>query len=392
MTAESLTICCIYGEFSTAIHGAFDLPGLYTRVGLTGSESSFFNLARSLAEAGHRVVAFCVCDAPYDHPSGLAILPIQMLENLHQLENVSAVIAWNEPDYLRFAPEGVPCLVAQQLNDWGYCGPGWYKASGSWMGQHMDGQDWHELVDGIVFPSESSEGNHVPQVRGMNLHVIPNSVDLDLFMGAAAPRNPHRAVWCSSPDRGLHHVISLWPEIRRRVPDAELRIFYRLKPWLDRARDLADEVGKRARYIEEGLHTLTRGNFGVTVCDLVPNVQMARELRQAGVLIYPCDPVRYTEGFGCSVLDAAAGGCVPIISDADALAEVHGEASAVVKGNPGNARAAWLEAVEYLMNLDAIDPSGKQRREIDKRMAAHAQKHSRLAVAEQWIRLLNEMR
>lgn len=375
-----LRVAMIYGEFSTGLHGKFDPAGLYTRRGLTGSESSFFNLGRSLAERGHEVAAFCPCDEPYDHPSGLAILPISVLPTLQEQPDVDAVIAWSEPDYLYFAPPGALRVVDQQLNDWNYC-----RAPG-----------WGDRVDLFVFPSENSRQHHVrdeglkvageePLAGGKvgfsKWAVVPNSVDLDLFAGEAPARNLRRVVWCSSPDRGLHHLLSWWPAIRARVPDAELRIFYRLKPWLEHFSTVDLPEGRRARYIEEMLPRLAP--MGVTVCDSVPNARMARELREAAVLAYPCDPVRYTEGFGCSVLDAAAGGAQPIISDADALSEVHGSAAFVVEGRPGERRDKWIKTIcDALLHIDHDVE--------DSDMRAHAEKHSRQRVAEQWEELLRQ--
>lgn len=366
---KKLRVVMIYGEFSSHGHGPYDVEGLYTRMGLTGSEGSFFNLMRSLAERGHEVVAFCDCPAPAIHASGAHVMPIAALPALQHSEGVDAVIAWNEPDYLRFAPPGARRYCDQQLNDFGYC-------------RHPQ---WRELVDVWVSPSENHRQNVMPEVArpGAQLPspvvVIPNSVDLDLFAGPAPVREPHTVVWCSSPDRGLHHLLSFWPDVRIRVPDAKLKVFYRLAPWLARARENGDEVGRRARYIEEVLPRLA--SRGVEVVDLVPNAVMARELRSAAVLAYPCDPVRYTEGFGCSVLDAAAGGCVPIISAADALPEVHGSAAIGIAGPPQQQRAQWVEAICAVLQ-------GEESPEAIAAMKAHAELHSRHRVADQWERLL----
>ena len=366
---KKMKLAMVYGEFSSAIHGPFDLEGLYTRTGLTGSESSFFNLARSLAEKDHDVVVFCKCERPYQHPSGFQAMPIPAIQVLPQLKGLDAVIAWNEPDYLQFAPLAVKRYCDQQLNDWGYC----------------RNDQWRNLVDHFVFPSEHSRQHHIKDeklsealTRGS---VIPNSVDLDLFSSPPSQRHSNRAVWCSSPDRGLHLLLSMWPQVRKKVPNAELRIFYRLAPWLARAKDSIDaEVGKRARYIEMVLPKLAA--YGVQVVDLVPNVQMAQELMAARVMVYPCAPVRYTEGFGCSVLDAAAAGCVAVISDADALPSVHGNSAAIIPGDPATKVDLWVDTVASMLQLNEIP------KEWQVNMKAHANAHSREAVASQWETLL----
>ncbi len=355
---RSLRIGMVYGAFSSAIHGPFDLAGLYTRVGLTGSESSFFNLARALAGMGHEVVVFCDCAAEYDDPSGFKALPLPAIVAFPKVEGVDAMIAWNEPDYLQFAPPGAKRYCDQQLNDFGYC-------------QHPD---WRQLADVWVSPSENHRDNVMQGLQPVE--VIPNSLATHLFEEPAPDRDPNRVVWCSSPDRGLHHLLAAWPLVRGRNPKAELRIFYRLAPWLARVRDLPDEAGRRARYIEAALEKLAHG-YGVTVHDVVPNQQMIRELRAAKVLAYPCDPIRYTEGFGVSVLDACGAGCQPIITSADALPSVHGGASIVLNTTEPE---QWALNILDLMNASAAP--------LEKEMRAHAARHAARLVAEQWSCIL----
>lgn len=360
-----MKIICIYGEWSSKIHGRFDLAGLYRTQGLTGSESCFFNTARGLRARGHEVAAFCDCAEPTD-VDGVAVLPLKALPGAPEL-GADAVISWNEPDLLRpFGPDGPLRCCAQQLNDFPYCQPG-----------------FEDHVDLWISPSANHIQNvidkWIPAGKGRRCWA-PNSTNLDLFADPAeVERNPHRAVWCSSPDRGLHHLLAFWTRVRAQVPDAELKIFYRVKVWIEQTRSHQTPNGRRARFIEEALRRLE--NHGVELCDVVPNLQMARELRAAAVLPYTCDPISYTEGFGVSVLDACAAGAVAIIPNVDALPSVHGAGAIVIDGPVSERYAAWVGAIALAM-----------RGEHPKREAAalHAQRFDRGEAAKIWEARLRE--
>lgn len=363
-------VVMIYGQMSSGIHGQFKMDDLYVRRGLTGSESSFFNLARGLARRGHEVAVFCDVAGPETHESGFIALPLSALEALPRTA-CDAVIAWNEPDYLRGAPPNAVKICDQQLNDFGYCQPGWQQAADIWVAPAQHHLDY--LIT-----------QHRLPVGGAR--VIPNSVDTSFFK--PSERNPKKVVWCSSPDRGLHHLLSMWPDVRARVPDAELHVFYRLQnwirdvgalgPWANTHPDVC-ESARRARYVDEALARLRTG-WGVTVHDSVPNQQMAAELCSAGVLAYTCDPLRYTEGFGVSALDAAAAGCHVIISDVDALPSVHGEYSTVASGRPDyeGLHQLWVDHIVGAINADdGCRPSAPARYTMER-------------VVDQWEALLTE--
>lgn len=75
--------------------------------------------------------------------------------------------------------------------------------------------------------------------------------------------------------------------------------------------------------------------------------ELIRLQRLAKVLIHPCEPVRPSEFFCMSVLEALAAGTPVIASDADALKELWGRA-AITLPLPIRYRE-WMDTIEYLL-------------------------------------------
>jgi len=49
----------------------------------------------------------------------------------------------------------------------------------------------------------------------------------------------HKLLYCSSPDRGLQHLLFMWEDIKEAYPDAELHIAYGCKVF--------DEIAKNSQ-------------------------------------------------------------------------------------------------------------------------------------------------
>ena len=107
-----------------------------------------------------------------------------------------------------------------------------------------------------------------------------------------------------------------------------------------------------------------------------------KRVASAGVLAYPCDPIRYTEGFGVSALDAAAAGCHVMITDADALPSVHGGHlpggyAKVIAGKPDEQRERWINNIVGAMEPHLPRPSAPAR-------------YDYRATTKQWIELIEQ--
>ena len=129
------------------------------------------------------------------------------------------------------------------------------------------------------------------------------------------PKTAEAVVWASSPDRGLHWLLELFPRLRKVVPDVTLDVLYLYQA---AAASGTGEVANRYRYMNAALEKL-RGK-GVRFHGSVSRRRVADAFCSSRVLAYPCHPDGpFTEGFSCTILEAAVAGCLPVIVGADAL-------------------------------------------------------------------------
>src|SRR3990167_8526604 len=346
-------------------HGALSYADLVSGGrGVTGSEQTMMYLARHQAQSGHRVV----CYMPTDQPGffdGVEVHDVKTgWPRLRKAVDSDVMIAWLTADFLRNMGSNTLRVLSIQINDWMLSTHGFTNFVDVYVAVSNAHRRWLSAEQGA--PGEEAVWE-----------ILPNGVDTSRIVEPKT-RVKRRCVYLSSPDRGLHWVLAMWPEIHLAYPDAELHVFYEVQKWLDSAILLNSEIGQRAKYIVRRLNELR--SHGVVVHGAIPPATLAQELLQADVMLYPCDPVRFTEGFGVAVLEACAAGVVPIITDADALGEIYGGSGALIvpRGETRKWTDADIETVRYaFQHPEAIDNAREQVR-------AFAQQYQWDVVARQW--------
>lgn len=270
----------------------------------TGSEVGWRRIVEELRKLGHEVAR----TTGQETNRG-----VSFFQHALDLNAADCVVSINEPDMLRGC-EGKLRICCFWLNEFSFC---------------KEGFDDH--VDVYLSPSEA----HRQKAIGDWGAPKPEKWSVN-YLGCDPPdvmegrRIPGLVVYCSSPDRGLHRVLESWPHIKRAVPTASLKVFYRLEKWF-RGFDTTpyfppiERLRTRALYVEEALRRLSGPEWGITVVDSVAHDQVLREMAQAEVLVHPCETTSWSEGFSCTVLDACASGACPIVSDCDALGEVYAD-------------------------------------------------------------------
>lgn len=205
-----------------------------------------------------------------------------------------------------------------------------------------------------------------------------NGIDLSLYEKPAAARNPHRMVYSSSLDRGAFVAIEAMPEIRKRVPDAELHIYYGMEVW---KRYASPEQLKQIAGLEALMKE--REKDGVVYHGRVSPEELAEAQKSSGVWAYS---TWFSETSCLSCMEAQAAGLRMVTSPIAALNETAGPRATMIPGDwlsPGY-RAAFIDAC-----VDAMTrPENGDREELQR----YARENFGLdMLGREWHRLLHRI-
>lgn len=342
-----MKIALLYGDWLLTFRGTLPLVGHRSDPrGLTGSEVGFIRTAQELAALGHEVTVYTVStETEYE---GIQVRPLAAAKDIGP--DTDAAVSFNVPDLLRDCRARVR-VCEQWLNSFEYCKPGFEKHVDLWCSPSQGHLDMvlAEPHDVAITPNGPTE---LYTADPSNWVVIPLGCDPERYP-VDSVKTSGRVVYCSSPDRGLHLLLQEWPAIKRAVPHATLRIFYRLQAWIDGFSEMAysppiEELRSRAVYIQECLRRMSGTEWGITVLDSVSREQIEAEMCAAEVLAYPCSTTRWSEGFSCTILEGCAARACPVITDCDALGGIYmGHCPVFLRTD----LAAWRDgAIEALGN------------------------------------------
>lgn len=341
-----MKIAILFGAWCLSFRGSLPFAGHRSDPrGLTGSEFGFIRIAQELHALGHEVTAFTV--SPEREYEGIII---RSVHDRGDLSGFDAAVSINEPDLLRDTKAGVRVCEAW-LNGVDWCQVGFENHVDLWTSPsqgHLEMMlsETHEVQPRPTGPLalfKADPSNWMVNELGCD----PSRYPVD------SSKVPGRVVYCSSPDRGLHWLLQEWPAIKRAVPHATLRIFYRLQAWIDGFSETAysppiEELRARAVYVQECLRRMSGPEWGITVLDSVSREQIEREMCEAEVLAYHVDTTRWSEGFSCTILEACAARACPVITDCDALGKLYGGHCIV---EPREDLDAWRrDVIEALSN------------------------------------------
>jgi glycosyltransferase involved in cell wall biosynthesis len=345
-------------------------PKTFEAGGMGGSETMAWEMAKRLRKLGHRVRL-------YGHatPSMEGIYEgVEWLDaSRYRGVTCDVLIASRRPD----AVDDVHNLKAGARVLWVHdvhCGELLDMKRSMRFDRILCLSEWHrEYFLGVY-----------PLLDKAKVHVTRNGIDLTRFEGSE-PRNPHRAVYSSSPDRGLLTALECWPRIREQVPDAELHVFYGFKNWETVAQSYGDTANiQNIAHLKHLLKTTP----GVVFRDRVSQRELAREFMRAGVWAYP---TFFSETSCITAMEAQAAGLYIVTSKLAALNETVDNCGMRIDWE-GDARRASAEYAERFVGhvvsaMTNPEPLGIPRDGL----RAEAKRFGLDSLASDWSEMLSEL-
>jgi glycosyltransferase involved in cell wall biosynthesis len=345
-------------------------PDTMKKVGIGGSETAAAEMAKRLAARGHKVRLYGDCPGKEGKFDGVDYIHHDKFRNVE----CDVLITSRRPnmvdDEFGVKARATFCWVHDVS-----CGGALTHARALRIDRFLCLSQWHKQYFLGVHPCV-----HPDQVI-----VTRNGIDLSRFdektHGGPITRNPHRAVYGSSPDRGMEVAVKVWPEVRRRVPGAELHVFYGFQTWEVSARSANDRG--QIELIERLKRTLEEAKVhGVHHHGRVDQVTLAKEFLSSGVWAYP---TWFTETSCITAMEAQAAGLHIVTSPIAALNETVAERGLLVSGD-------WLSSDYQAKFVDGVVAAMEKGQDSEFRASqqAYAREHFGWdSLADEWDAMLN---
>lgn len=307
--------------------------------GLGGRETALVQLAEQWASTGHEVMNFVRTEEPYRtlYPSGgrSSYVDVDIFGDVVINFPVDVIVSWEESRLFKYpkvrdaARLTVIEMQVAHLDTTEECDAGTdvYAALSPWASEFL-GNQGHIKAEKIV--------------------VLPNGIDVGRYSAFQpaynSPKNtPLEFFYSSSPDRGLHHLLNLWPRLRAKYPDSLLHVCYGVEHWTTNVRWSHNMQAETALDVEEGLK-----QDGVVYHGKIGQTELAELQQRCDLLLYPCDPMQPTETGCITIIEAGAAGVPVVTTNADCLGSEFGMTTMQIE--LPFSEDAYLEAIDQVLS------------------------------------------
>lgn len=264
--------------------------------GIGGSEEAVIRISKHLKDLGYAVTVFAeplAKDGVYDGVTYKNYWEISFKDRF------DVFIAWRSPWVFDYPVQG--------------------RKKYLWLHDVMENSEFtKERLDNLdkVFLLSEYHREVYPSIPDDKVFLTGNGIDPDEFaaLDGAVKRDPHRIIYTSSHVRGLEHLYSIWPSVKKRVPDASLWVYYGWQSY-----DNVNAGNPERTAWKEKMVQLANDLPDVHDAGRIGQDKIVEETFKSGVWAYPCP---FQEIYCIAAVKAQAAGAFPVVSDFAALKEM----------------------------------------------------------------------
>lgn len=202
-------------------------------------------------------------------------------------------------------------------------------------------------MDAFVFKSNWQQEKILEKyfkIKSDKTQVIYNGYKSEFYSQNGILPNPKRFIYASIWYRGMKNFINIWPEILKKIPDAEIHVF-----------------GKASLYSEhnddQGYYEIAEELIklpGMILREPVPQKILAQEIKKAWLMLYP--NTGFVESSCGSALQSIASGTPVIATKRAGLVETIGKAGVLIDSNEENWEKKFVKAT--------VEMDSKKRKDL----------------------------
>ena len=272
--------------------------------GIGGSETAVINLSKEWAKKGYKVTVYNWCSTQEGEYEGVNYVNYW---NFNWKDKFNILIAWRYPELYDLEIDAK--FKAVDVHD--------VMSPADFTPSRLENID-------KVFVKTQSHVDCFPNIPEDKFAVINNGLDLERFKGEVK-KEPFRAIYSSTPNRGLDILLDVWHNIRQEVPEAELHVFYGFKTFYELEKNNPERM-KWMKAIEDKVNSTE----GVVWHDRVDQDTLAEEFEKSSIWAYPT----YFYEISCiTAMEAMASGAYPVTINYGALKETINGNGTVIDGD-----------------------------------------------------------
>ena len=256
-----------------------------------GSEEAIIYLSKELANLGWKVTVYGDPDKDEGMIDGVDWQPFFKF-NIKDAFNI--VVFWRAPSYLDTNVDA----KAKYLWCHDVQNPGEYS------------EERLKQITKIIVLSEAHRQN-LPDIPDKKFMISSNGY-YEHLPEMKSRNNPYWCLWTSSYDRGIEHLLEIWPDVMKAVPEAQLHIFYGWQLFVRFNKGNPERIAWKKK-IEKMMK-----QDGVTHHGRVNQLEMEEWHKKCGVWAYP---THFYEINCISAIKSQLWGNIPVTIDYAALKE-----------------------------------------------------------------------